>query len=554
METQKTDEYYREEVSQLVSDRTGRVFRNPSRSCLIQDAVERWMAIRLAEGTLVTWTPQDSTGRSPKDTYIVRRPESEGKIDWSAPNSIPMEPETFDMLFEDALYTLRKKDRLYELPRVVGACRDYCLPVTTVTYNALAGLFIDNMFRPVPKDLTRSCFAAQPFTLLALGFDKLDRDRYSGRLRELPNGRTSSMAVVIDFDRRIGIVYGSAYMGSMKKLMFTVMNFYLPDEGILPLHCSANEGADGRVALFLGLSGTGKTTLSADPDRALIGDDEHGWSKHGIANFEAGCYAKLINLDPNKEPEIYNATFHPDHYLNHGSLVENLMVYPDGTFDFDDERFTPNSRASYPLRFVSNTKEGSVGDHPSTIVFLTADAYGVLPPIAKLNPEQAMFWFMMGYTSKLAGTETDVVEPKEAFSRFFGEPFMPRHPSDYTDLLGEKMKAHGVNVFLVNTGWTGGPYGVGERIAIASTRRMVNAAVDGELDSVESRADEIFKVQVPLHCPGVPDELLDPRRTWEDKEAFERTARSLAGKFREHFTKAFAGKVADEIAAQCPEG
>jgi len=551
---EKNDEYYRYRVSRVVSDRTGRVFRNPSRSCLIEDAVDRWMAIRVAEGTLVTWTPRDSTGRSPRDTYIVRRAEVEDKIDWEAPNSIPMDPETFDMLFEDALYTLGKKDRLYELPRVIGADSQYCLPVRTVTYNALAGLFIDNMFRPVPKDVKRSCFADKPFTLLALGFDKLDPSRYRGRLRALSDGRTSTMAVAMDFDRRIGIVFGSAYMGSMKKLMFTAMNYYLPDEGILPLHCSANEGEDGSVALFLGLSGTGKTTLSADPERALIGDDEHGWSNNGIANFEEGCYAKLINLDPEKEPEIYNATFHPDHYLSHGSLVENLMVYPDGTFDFDDDRFTPNSRASYPLRYVENSKADGVGGHPSTIFFLTADAYGVLPPIAKLNPEQAMLWFMMGYTSKLAGTETDVVEPKAAFSRFFGEPFMPRNPGEYADLLGRKMREHEADVYLLNTGWTGGPYGVGRRMDINATRAMVHAAVGGRLRSAEYRSDEVFKLQVPLQCPGVDDTLLNPRETWDDAAAFDQTARKLASQFAARFEKAFAGKVSEAVAAQCPRG
>ena len=357
---EKNDEYYRYRVSRVVSDRTGRVFRNPSRSCLIEDAVDRWMAIRVAEGTLVTWTPRDSTGRSPRDTYIVRRAEVEDKIDWEAPNSIPMDPETFDMLFEDALYTLGKKDRLYELPRVIGADSQYCLPVRTVTYNALAGLFIDNMFRPVPKDVKRSCFADKPFTLLALGFDKLDPSRYRGRLRALSDGRTSTMAVAMDFDRRIGIVFGSAYMGSMKKLMFTAMNYYLPDEGILPLHCSANEGEDGSVA---------------------------------------------------------------------------------------------------------------------------------------------MLWFMMGYTSKLAGTETDVVEPKAAFSRFFGEPFMPRNPGEYADLLGRKMREHEADVYLLNTGWTGGPYGVGRRMDINATRAMVHAAVDGTLRSAEYRTDEVFKLQVPLRCP-----------------------------------------------------
>jgi len=527
-------------------------YNNPSRKKLIQDAVDLQCAVPLKTGTLATWTPPESTGRSPKDTYIVKRPESEKNIDWTSPNCISLEPDTFEMIFEDAIKRLSGKKQLYVLDRVIGADSSYALPVKTITDNPLSGLFIDNMFRPVPEDIEKSIYAKKPFTLLSLPYDKLESSKYDGRLRKLPNGKTSNMAVVMDFDKRVGIVFGSAYMGSIKKLMFTVMNYYLPEDNILPLHCSANEGPDGSSALLLGLSGTGKTTLSADPERALLGDDEHGWNDNGIANFENGCYAKLINLNPEKEPEIYKATFHPDHYLEHGSIVENLMVYPDGRFDLDDDRFTPNSRASYPLKYLTNIKPSSTSGHPKTILFLTADAYGVLPPISKLTKTQAMLWFLMGYTSKLAGTETGIVEPQATFSRFFGEPFMPRNPKDYTDLLGEKMEKHGVDIYLVNTGWSGGPYGEGSRMDINLTRAMVKAALNGDLKNVEYEKDPIFKVMVPKTCPNVPSEVLKPINTWKNKDKFNEYAQKLATQFAEKFDKSFAGKVDPEIAKECP--
>ena len=349
------------------------------------------------------------------------------------------------------------------------------------------------------------------------------------------------------------MVYGSAYCGSVKKLMFTAMNYLLPPEGILPLHCSANEGPDGDMALLLGLSGTGKTTLSADPKRALLGDDEHGWGNSGIANFEYGCYAKLINLDPEKEPEIYKAVMHKEDYRRHGAIVENAMIYPDGTFDLCDDRFTPNSRASYPLSYLSNIKASSQGDHPRTILFLTADANGVLPPIAKLTKEQAMLWFLMGYTSKLAGTETGIIEPKTTFSRFFGEPFMPRNPDVYARMLGDKLTKHKTAVYLVNTGWSGGPYGVGKRMDINLTRVMVHAAFSGSLNSIEYEENRTFHVLIPRACPGVPNAILNPRNTWEDKAAYDRRATKLAAEFADHFDKAYGNKGIDPaVVAQCP--
>jgi phosphoenolpyruvate carboxykinase (ATP) len=529
------------------------VLANLDRRTLIQDSVDRREALLSANGALATWVPAESTGRSPKDTYIVSHETSAGTIDWDSPNNIPLDPESFDMIFEDALETLWDKERLYITNRVVGADSSYALPVTTITDQALTALFTDNMFRPIPDDIASSCFADQSFVLLALPFDKLNASRYDRRLRKLPGGRTSDMAVAMDFDRRLGIVYGSAYGGSVKKLIFTVMNYMLPAEGILPLHCSANEGPDGDCALLLGLSGTGKTTLSADPRRALLGDDEHGWSSNGIANFENGCYAKLINLREDKEPEIFHAVFHEADYRVHGAIVEDAMMYPDGSFDLDDGRITENSRASYPLRFLSNIKPSSVSGHPKTILFLTADANGVLPPVAKLTREEAMLWFLMGYTSKLAGTETGITDPVSTFSRFFAEPFMPRNPDVYANMLGDYMDQYGANVYLVNTGWSGGPFGIGSRMDISLTREIVQAALSGALENVAYKEDPIFHVMVPKECPNCPSDVLWPKNTWEDKDAYDQRARKLARDFAAHFDKAYGDKGIDPVvAAACP--
>ncbi|MBN1858370.1 phosphoenolpyruvate carboxykinase (ATP) [Candidatus Bipolaricaulota bacterium] len=530
------------------------VVRNPSRVRMIQDAIAHKEAVTSACGALATWTPPESTGRSPKDTLCVRRPASAATIDWDSPNNIPVEEETFDMILEDAFDLLDKKERVYEIDRVVGADSSYALPVKLVTDRALTALFADNMFRAIPDDLSRSVFSDRPFRLLVVPYDKLDAKRYEGRLRIDPRLKhTSTMIIGMDFDRRIGVVYGSAYGGSVKKLIFTVMNYYLPAEGILPLHCSANEGTGGDTALLLGLSGTGKTTLSADQRRALLGDDEHGWNDEGIANFENGCYAKLIDLDPSKEPEIYSAVMHQDAPERHGSIIENAMIYPNGTFDLYDDRLTPNSRGSYPLRFLSNVKSSSAGGHPKTILFLTADANGVLPPISRLTKEQAMLWFLMGYTSKLAGTETGIVEPKTTFSRFFGEPFMPRNPDVYARMLGEKLDRHGTDVYLVNTGWSGGPYGEAKRMDIDLTRSMVHAALSGKLRSVSYQEDPTFHVAIPASCPGVPAEILNPRNTWRDKTAYDVRARKLAAEFSDHFDQAYAGKGIDAcVVSQCP--
>lgn len=539
-------------LEELLARHNG-VALNPTRRDMIRLALERREAVAAKCGALAVWTRPESTGRAPQDTVTVRHPGSGAKIDWDAPNNLPITPETFDMLVADALARMEKKCALFVTDRVVGADPAYCLPIRVVADRALTALFTDNMFRRTPPGAERSVFSARGFTILVLPHDKLDRARYEGRLRKLPDGRTTDMTVAMDFDRRLGVVIGSAYCGSVKKMVFTVMNYLLPDEGILPLHCSANEGSGGDLALFLGLSGTGKTTLSADPDRALLGDDEHGWCDRGIANFENGCYAKLVNLNPAKEPEIHRAVFHEAHPLEHGAIVENTMMYPDGSFDLDDERLTPNSRASYLLSELSNIKPSSTGGHPKTIVFLTADANGVLPPVSRLGADEAMLWFMMGYTSKLAGTETGVTEPKSTFSRFFGGPFMPRNPDDYARLLGDKMKRHGATVWLVNTGWSGGPHGVGKRMDITLTRRMITAALTGGLAGVAYRRDNLFHLDVPTACPGVPDGVLNPRDTWKSGEAYDERAKKLAAEFAAAFEKSYGKKnIPEAVRKVCP--
>lgn len=536
-----------------VLEKNENVIKSLSRKKLIQECVDNKEVCISANGALVTWTPIESTGRSPKDTVIVKRAKSKDTIDWDSPNCISITEETFDMAWEDAIKILGEKEKVYVSERSLGADPSYALKIKTIGDQAHTQLFTYNMFRPIPEDIEKSILNGDPFTFIVLPYNKLEGERYKGRLRKLPNGQTSNMIVAMDFDRKLGLIVGSAYCGSVKKLMFTVMNYMLPEVGILPLHCSSNEGSDGNVALLLGLSGTGKTTLSADPSRALLGDDEHGWSDNGVANFEFGCYAKLINLRQDKEPEIYNAMMHKIGYVNHGALFENTMMYPNGEFDLFDDRLTPNSRGSYPLSFLSNIKSPPVGGHPKTILFLTADANGVIPPVAKLSPEQAMLWFLMGYTSKLAGTETGIVDPVSTFSRFFGEPFMPRNPDEYASLLGEKMEKHGTKVYLINTGWSGGPYGVGKRMDIDLTRRLVDAALSGELENAEYQQDEIFKLSVPKSCKGVSADVLWPKNTWKDKKAFDERATKLAKDFCDHFKKAYATKNIDpKIAATCP--
>ncbi|MEA1872998.1 MAG: phosphoenolpyruvate carboxykinase (ATP) [Bacteroidota bacterium] len=529
------------------------IIDNVTREAFIEEAVQKKECMVAKNGALATWTPEESTGRSPKDTLIVKRPESQIHIDWNSPNNLPMTEKLFNSIYEDAMKFLGDTDKLYITDRVIGADSLYALPVKTITNKALTSVFTYNMFRPIPENIDKSCFADRGFTLITLPYHKLDKEKYEWKLRRLANGETSDMIVAMDLDRRIGLVIGSAYLGSVKKLMFTVMNYYLPFEKVLPLHCSANVGKDGNSALILGLSGTGKTTLSADPNRKLLGDDEHGWANHGIANFENGCYAKMIDINPENEPDIYHAIMHKNEYKNHGSIIENAMIYPNGKFDFNDDRLTPNSRASYPLKYLPNIEPSSCAGHPNTILFLTADAYGVLPPISKLDKHQAMLWFLMGYTSKLAGTETGITEPTATFSRFFGQPFMPGLPSVYSQMLGDKMEKFNTSVYLINTGWSGGKYGVGKRIALPLTRKMVDAALNGSIKNAEYIYDERFHLNIPKEVPGVPSEILNPINTWKNADEYTETAQDLANQFSKAFDEAYGkNNISSHVKKNCP--
>jgi len=540
-------------LKKFIENENGDIKVDPKRKAIIENVVRKNEAMVTKNGSLATWTPVESTGRSPKDTVIVKRKENEDKIDWSSPNNIPIDEETFDMAFGDAIKFMKEETELTVTNRVIGADSSYALPVKTITNFSLSALLTYNMFRPVPADIDKSIFSDKEFTVIVLPYKKLNSKKYENKLRKLENGKTSDMIVAMDFERRKGVIIGSAYMGSLKKMLFTVMNYYLPFEEILPLHCSANEGEEEDSALLLGLSGTGKTTLSADPKRALLGDDEHGWSKNGVANFENGCYAKLIDLEKEKEPEIYNAVMHEDNYLEHGVIVENAMVYPNGEYDFHDDRLTPNSRASYPLKYLSNIKKESKSGHPKTILFLTADAYGVLPPVSKLNRKQAMLWFLMGYTSKLAGTETGIDEPVAVFSRFFGQPFMPAKPSKYAEMLGEKIDKYNTSVYLINTGWIGGSYGTGHRIDLKYTRAMVDAALNGELENKEFIKEKLFHLNIPKSCPNVPNNVLVPRDNWDNKKEYDKKAEELASEFSEYFDKAYGDQNIDKkIEKECP--
>ncbi|AGT33188.1 phosphoenolpyruvate carboxykinase [Geobacillus genomosp. 3] len=474
---------------------------------------------RLTHTGAVAVTTGKYTGRSPKDKYIVEEPSTKQTIDWGPVNQ-PMAPETFDKLYDKVLDYLMKQDELFVFKGFAGADPKSRLPIQVVNEFAWHNLFVHQLFiRPSAEELA----AHEPqFTVICAPNFKAD---------PAVDGTRSETFIIISFERRTVLIGGTEYAGEMKKSIFSVMNYLLPEQGILPMHCSANVGQEGDVALFFGLSGTGKTTLSADPKRRLIGDDEHGWSSRGVFNIEGGCYAKCINLSREKEPQIFDA-------IGFGAVLENVVL-DDATRvpNYDDGTLTENTRAAYPIQAIDNIIDPSVAGHPSTIVFLTADAFGVLPPISKLTREQAMYHFLSGYTSKLAGTERGVTEPEATFSTCFGAPFLPRPAVEYAEMLGQKIAEHNVRVFLVNTGWTGGPYGVGSRMKLAYTRAMVQAAVEGELDNIETVQDPIFGLAIPAHVPGVPDDVLQPQNTWADKQAYEQKAKELAQKFRTNFQK-----------------
>jgi phosphoenolpyruvate carboxykinase (ATP) len=511
----------------------GRVYRQPTTSLLYTHALARGEG-RLAEGGPLVVDTGRYTGRSPRDKFVVREAGSEERIWWGDVNH-PLAEEGFERLRDKVVSYLESQD-LYVVDAFAGADPAHRICVRVVTDRPYHALFAKTLFIE-PSEVELEGFDAQALVLHAPAV-KADP--------ETDGTRTGTFIVL--HPRRVEVLIGGTfYAGEIKKSIFTVMNDRLPLDGVLPMHCSANVGGDGRSAVFFGLSGTGKTTLSADPERSLIGDDEHGWGDEGIFNIEGGCYAKVIRLSPTAEPEIYKTTH------TFGTILENVIVDENGVLDLDDSSKTENTRAAYKLEQIANALPAKRTGHPSAIVMLTADAFGILPPISRLSREQALFYFLSGYTAKVAGTEIGVTEPQATFSTCFGAPFLPQPPAVYAQLLGEKLARHGSTVWLVNTGWTGGQFGEGRRMPIEATRALLHAALSGALDGVEYRTDETFGFEVPTSVPGVDASLLDPRSTWADPEAYDRKARDLARMFRENFAR-FAEAAGADVAAAGPRG
>jgi phosphoenolpyruvate carboxykinase (ATP) len=484
---------------------------------LVELALARNEGVLSSDGALCVRTGK-YTGRSPNDRYIVDTAGVHAEIDWG-PVNIPMRPGVFDALRKKQSHHLRGRE-LFVVDAFLGADRSRRLPVRLITEKAWHALFCRQLFlRPGEDELP----AHRPeFTVVATP---------ELRLHPAEDGTRSEAAVAINFEKRMVLDIATAYAGEIKKSLFSVMNYILPARGVFPMHCSANVGAGGDTAIFFGLSGTGKTTLSADPDRRMIGDDEHGWSDDGIFNFEGGLYAKCINLSQASEPQIWNS-------LRFGAVMENVVVdSADRRPDFEDDSITENTRAGFPVEFIPGAVLPGIGKHPRTVIFLTADAFGVMPPVARLTREGAMYHFLSGFTSKLAGTERGIIEPAATFSTCFGAPFMPRPPTVYAKLLAERLDRHGSTVYLVDTGWLWGPYGVGRRIPIKMTRQIVSDVLEGTLESVRYRHDPLFNLDIPVECCKAPNNFLDPKDTWEDKAAYDLAARKLAFMFVENFRK-----------------
>ncbi|MHA6641273.1 phosphoenolpyruvate carboxykinase [Mesorhizobium sp. A623] len=509
---------------------TGTVRYNFGAAALCEDAIRRGEAQLTAHGALVALTGQH-TGRSAKDKFVVRDAATENHVWWD--NNKAISPAQFETLLADFLAHAADKD-LYVQDLVGGADADLKLPARVVTELAWHSLFIRNLLiRPEVAEL--ASFVPQ-MTIIDLPSFRADAARHGARTETI---------IAVDLTRMIVLIGGTSYAGEMKKSVFTALNYLLPAKGVMAMHCSANEGSGGDAAVFFGLSGTGKTTLSADPSRTLIGDDEHGWGPHGIFNFEGGCYAKTIRLSAEAEPEIFATT------QRFGTVLENVILDENRVPDFNDGSLTENTRCAYPLDFIPNASVTGRAGHPKTIILLTADAFGVMPPVAKLTPAQAMYHFLSGYTAKVAGTEKGVTEPEATFSTCFGAPFMPRHPSEYGNLLRDLIAEHKVDCWLVNTGWTGGAYGTGKRMPIKATRALLAAALDGSLNEVEFRTDANFGFEVPVAVEGVDGAILDPRSTWTDKAAYDRQAGKLVGMFIANFEK-FESHVDATVRAAAP--
>lgn len=505
-------------ISSFDLQTSGKVYLNLSPAELVEHSLARKEGQLTSTGALMADTGK-FTGRSPKDRYVVMDELTKEAVWWGDIN-IPVSEEQFQNLLDKMTQYLADKD-LFVRNAFAGADPNYRLNLQVVNTWAWHNLFCSNMFlRPTQEELKN--FNADFTIICAPGFEA----------DPAIDGVKSPNFAIINLSRRMILIGGTGYAGEMKKGIFSVLNFILPyQKNVLSMHCSANVGKDGDTAIFFGLSGTGKTTLSADPNRQLIGDDEHGWTEKSIFNFEGGCYAKVIDLSQEKEPEIYNA-------IKFGAIVENTR-FKEGTreVDYANGSVTENTRTAYPIDHISNALEPSVADIPKNIFFLTADAFGVLPPISKLNKSQAMYHFISGYTAKVAGTEMGITEPKLTFSACFGAAFLPLHPTQYAKLFGEKMEKHEVNVWLINTGWTGGPYGIGSRMKLAYTRAMISAALEGKLDFAPYAKDKIFGFEVPKICPNVPSEILNPRNTWSDPEAYDQQAKDLAKAFLSNFEK-----------------
>jgi len=511
----------------------GAVHWNLTEPALYEHAVRRGEAMIAGGGPLVTLTGAH-TGRSPLDKFVVREPAHESKIWWGDINQ-PIDAAHFAGIYAKMRAYFQGRD-VYVQDCHAGADPEYRLKVRILTNSPYPSLFARNMFIQ-PDDSELATFVPDFTVIQAPG---LHADPEA-------DGTRSGVFILVSFERKMALIGGTSYAGEIKKSVFSVLNYLLPDRGVLPMHCSANVGGHEDVAIFFGLSGTGKTTLSADPGRALIGDDEHGWSDRGVYNFEGGCYAKVIRLSAEAEPQIHATT------RRFGTVLENVVMDPaTRQLDLDDARYTENTRASYPIEFIDGHVPAGHAGHPKNVFFLTCDAFGVLPPVSRLTPEQAMYHFLSGYTAKVAGTEKGVKDPSATFSTCFGAPFLPRFPSVYAGMLGDKIRKHGATCWLINTGWTGGPFGVGERMKIAHTRAMLDAALQGELNDSAFEPDAIFGLHVPARCPGVPDEVLRPNLTWSDQSAYEAQARKLAGLFHENF-KEFEGDVDDAVRAAGPK-
>jgi phosphoenolpyruvate carboxykinase (ATP) len=508
-----------------------RVRRNPTTSLLYTHALERGDG-RLAEGGALAVDTGVHTGRSPKDKFIVREGGSESRIWWSEVNQ-SLSEDHFEQLREKVAAHIGEHD-VYVVDAFAGADPAHRIAVRVVTNHPYHALFAKTMFiDPDEKEL--ESFEPEALVLHAPG---LDADP------EEDSTRTGTF-VVLHPTRGEVVIGGTYYAGEIKKAIFTVLNDRLPLEGVLPMHCSANVGEDGSVSVFFGLSGTGKTTLSAAPERHLIGDDEHGWGDTGVFNFEGGCYAKVIRLSAEAEPEIFRTT------RTYGTILENVVLDENGVLDLDDDSKTENTRAAYKLEQIANALPAKRAGHPSAVVMLTADAFGILPPIARLSRDQALFYFLSGFTAKLAGTEIGVTEPQPTFSTCFGAPFLPQPPAVYARMLGQKLDEHGSEVWLVNTGWTGGPFGEGRRMPIKATRALLAAALSGELAAAEYRQDPVFGFDVPVAVPGIDSSLLDPRSTWRDPDAYDREARKLAAMFTTNFERFPDAGVAVAAAGPC---